>query len=87
MTTIDINEINAHTFKVTVTAGNTTEHVVNVDPAYAQKLTGGNMPAADLVKKSFEFLLERESSNSILRSFDLGVINRYFPAYEREICK
>ena len=39
----------------------------------------------DLIKKSFEFLLERESKESILRKFNLKVINQYFPEYEQEI--
>jgi hypothetical protein len=38
-----------------------------------------------LVEKSFRFLLDRESNTSILRSFDLPVIGRYFPEYERVI--
>ena len=39
----------------------------------------------DLVRRSFAFLLEREPKESILRSFDLPVIGRYFPDYERTI--
>jgi hypothetical protein len=39
------------------------------------------------VRKSFLFLLEREPKESILRSFDLTVISRYFPEYEREITR
>jgi hypothetical protein len=38
-----------------------------------------------LVKHSFSFLLERESPQMILRSFDLLDIARYFPDYETEI--
>ena len=34
-----------------------------------------------IIKKSFEFLLERESNESILRSFDLEEIENYFPEY------
>jgi hypothetical protein len=37
------------------------------------------------VGASFAFLLERELKESILRDFDLNVIPRYFPDYEREI--
>jgi hypothetical protein len=37
------------------------------------------------VEKSFEFLLDREPNTSILRTFDLPVIQRYFPEYERTI--
>lgn len=36
-------------------------------------------------RESFRFLLEREPNTSILSSFDLPVIGRYFPEYEREI--
>ena len=39
----------------------------------------------DLVRRSFAFLLEREPKESILRSFDLPEIGRYFPDYERTI--
>jgi hypothetical protein len=38
----------------------------------------------DLVRRSFEFLLEREPPESILRRFDLAVIQRYFPEYGRQ---
>jgi hypothetical protein len=31
--------------------------------------------------------LEREPKESILRSFELTVISRYFPEYEREIAR
>jgi hypothetical protein len=41
--------------------------------------------AEALVRASFEFLLEREPRGSILRTFDLDVIERYFPGYERAI--
>ena len=87
MATIEIKVVNQQTFLVTVHAASATEHEVNVEPDYAQKLSGGKIPTTELIKKSFEFLLERESNNSILRRFDLSVINRYFPEYEREITK
>jgi hypothetical protein len=42
-------------------------------------------PALDeverLVELTFEYLLEREPKESILRRFDLGVVERYFPDY------
>jgi hypothetical protein len=38
-----------------------------------------------LVAESFQFLLEREPVSSIMASFDLTVIERYFPEYRREI--
>lgn len=67
--------INAHNYKVTVTK------------TYYQKLTGGKINPEELIKKSFEFLLERESPEQILREFDLPLIGKYFPEYEEEIVK
>ena len=75
------------TFIVTVEGHTVTKHNVTVSPSYYEKLTGGRVPSETLVQKSFEFLLERESNTSILRSFDLPVIGRYFPEYERTIRK
>jgi hypothetical protein len=36
-----------------------------------------------LVATSFDFLLEREPPSAILAAFDLSVIQRYFPEYDR----
>jgi hypothetical protein len=84
---ITIETIDERTFKVTVEGRRTTTHTVTVEPSYYEKLTGGRVPAEKLVEKSFEFLLERESNTSILRTFDLPVIGRYFPEYEGTIRK
>ena len=46
-------------------------------------MTGGTFSEEKLVKKSFEFQLEREENTRILRAFELPVIQRYFPGYER----
>jgi hypothetical protein len=52
-----------------------------------QRLTAGNVAPEKPIEKSFEFLLERESNTSILCRFDLAVIGRYFPEYEKTIVK
>ena len=62
-----------------------TTHQVSLKLEDYTKLTGGKIEPAELVRRSFEFLLEREPKESILSRFDLSVINRYFPEYEREI--
>ena len=82
---IQVKKLNDTTYEVTVTARSATTHTVTVDPEYAQKLTGGAYSSEHLVQRSFDFLLERESNSSILGSFDLPVIARYFPEYERTI--
>ncbi len=63
----------------------TTTHVVTVMPDYAARLTGGQVADDLLVSRSFDFLLEREPGTSILQRFDLPVISRYFPEYEKVI--
>ena len=49
--------------------------------------TEGRIIPEEFVKKSFEFLLERENKDSILRQFDINQINDYFPEFEKEIKK
>ncbi len=61
------------------------EYNVNLDDEYWQDLTGGKIAKEELIKKSFEFLLEREPKESILSRFNLRVINQYFPEFEEEI--
>jgi hypothetical protein len=82
---IIVKAINNTTFEVTVEGRKTTTHEVTVDPDYYKKLTDGRVAAEVLIQKSFEFLLERESNTSILRRFDLPVIERYFPDYGKVI--
>ena len=82
---IFVEKIDERTFSVTVEDRTTTTHTVTVEPPYHQKLTGHRVSAEELVKKSFEFLLEREPNTSILRTFDLPVIGSYFPEYETTI--
>jgi len=84
---ITVKKIDDRTLEVAVAGRTTTTHRVIVDPAYHEKLTGGLISAEKLVEKSFEFLLERESNTSILRTFELPVIGRYFPEYETSIRK
>lgn len=65
--------------------GSETRHAVTVTRADLARYAPGADSPADLVRRSFEFLLAREPKESILRSFELPVIGRYFPEYEREI--
>jgi hypothetical protein len=74
-------------FEVKVRLKSTTQHHVHVSKDFYKSLTGGKVSYEALIKASFEFLLERESNNSILSQFDLAVISRYFPEYEKDIKK
>jgi hypothetical protein len=74
------------TCRVTVGGrGAQTTHEVSVRDADLASLAPGAADPSDLVARSFAFLLAREPKGSILRRFDLMVIARYFPEYEREI--
>jgi hypothetical protein len=75
-------------FRVTVTeAASKSIHTVSLSPGYYEKLSGKQVPEEILIERSFQFLLEREPKESILREFDLPLIGRYFPDYEGEIRK
>jgi len=60
------------------------EHSVQVDRATLDDLAPGRSPD-DLVRASFTFLLERESPESIMRSFELPIIARFFADYPDEM--
>jgi hypothetical protein len=62
-----------------------TNHRVHVRAADLARLAPGAATPTQLVESSFAFLLERESPGSILRSFDLMEIGRYFPEFESTI--
>ena len=81
-----VRAVDGTRFEVTVREGRSeTRHVVNVEPDYARSLLHGKKTVEELVRISFEFLLENEPKESILRKFDLREIGRYFPGYEQEI--
>jgi hypothetical protein len=85
---IDVEKVDASHFRVRVIdAGSESTHQVTLDPEDYARLAGGTVEPQELIRKSFEFLLEREPKESILGRFDLTVIGRYFSEYEREIKK
>jgi hypothetical protein len=85
---IQIEKVRADEYRVTVQEGGSeSAHAVTAPPDYVQKLTAGKADAETLIRRSFEFLLEREPKESILARFELPVIARYFPEYEQEIRK
>jgi hypothetical protein len=63
--------------------GETRHHVTMSRDTYA-RLTGSQFSPEQCVEAAFAFLLEREPKETILRRFDLTVIARYFPEFERE---
>ena len=66
-------------------AGSSSRHLVGVDRDTLARLAPGDAGPEGLVRRSFEFLLEREPKESILGRFDLPLIGHYFPEYERTV--
>ena len=61
------------------------DHEVTVRRADLDRYAPGATEPTDLVRRSLAFLLEREPKESILGSFELPVIERYFPDYPTAI--
>lgn len=82
---IEVRRTGSGAFTVTIREGDSeTRHQVTISEADCARLSGGHTPEA-LVEAAFRFLLDREPKQSILRRFDVTVISRYFPEFEREL--
>jgi hypothetical protein len=83
---IDVEKKSSKEFLVTVSEKDgRTEHAVTLEDGYHENLTEGKITKEELIKRSFEFLLEREPKESILSKFDLTIISNYFPEFEAKI--
>ena len=88
VTKLDKTKPDETAFDVRVSEGKSeTSHRVTLAGKDYERLSGGKVTPEELIRRSFEFLLEHESKESILARFDLTVISRYFPQYEKEIRK
>ena len=67
--------------------GQTRHSVTLTQQAFRQLTEGKETTPEELVRKSFQFLLERGPKHQILRQFDLLEIGRHFPEYPSEIRK
>jgi hypothetical protein len=62
-----------------------TRHAVSVRRTDLARLAPGHYDPQRLVAASFEYLLAREPREAVLRTFELPVIERYFPGWEKEM--
>jgi hypothetical protein len=62
-----------------------TRHRATIDKKTCGRLTASMYLAEDYLEATFRFLLDREPKESILSRFDVRVISRYFPEFEREL--
>ena len=85
---IEVKKKNEQEFLVTIEEkGTRSKHKVTLDNEYYQNLNDGKITKEELIKKSFEFLLEREPKETILSKFNVRIIKTYFPEYEKNILK
>ena len=84
---ISVESIDSNSFSVSVTKDSVTEHIVLLNDRFHQEVTNNKLTKTELITYSFKFLLKRESNQSILKKFNLEVINQYFPEYIDEIKK
>ena len=84
-TSFSIEKQTDEVFVVTVADGITTTHTVTVTDQSLTDLADDNTTKTELLEFSFNFLLDREPNTSILSSFDINVISRYFSDYGDEV--
>jgi hypothetical protein len=73
-------------FEVLVNVGTgETRHRITMGRDTCKRLTMEMHTPEHCIKAAFKFLLDREPKESILRRFDITVISRYFPEFEREL--
>lgn len=66
-------------------ADGVTHHRVTMDEATRCRVFGETRAPEACIEAALRFLLDREPKESILREFDIRVIQRYFPGFESEI--
>jgi hypothetical protein len=81
---IRVEHLAGEEWMVSVQGSVTTRHRVRVTKADLARFAEGRAPE-EMLRASFEFLLEREPNTSILASFDLPQIGHYFPEYEQDV--
>ena len=73
-------------FEVVVREGESeTRHHVTIPREMCERLTAGKHTPERCLEAAFRFLLDREPKEAILGRFDVTVISRYFPEFQREL--
>ena len=82
---VSIRKLSDDVFEVTIAKTSTTTHTVTVSDQSLTNLTDNKVTRTQLLEFSFKFLLEREPNTSILSSFDINVISKYFSDYRDKV--
>ena len=84
---IKVKKINNDLYEVHISHDGTTSHLISLNQNDYDKYSHKECTPEELINASFQFLLDRESNQSILNKFSLSVIENYFPEYPDELCK
>lgn len=86
MSEIVVTPMGEGRFGVQVSEGySQTSHQVTVPAAYLEELGVDGAEDERVVRESFSFLLDREPATSIMQTFELPDIERFFGDYPSEI--
>ena len=81
-----VDEGDPAAFEVVVREGKgETRHRVTMSAADHERIGGGKASPERCIEAAFRFLLDREPKESILGRFDVDVIRRYFPEFDRTV--
>lgn len=82
---IEVSAVGDDTYEVTVNqGGGSTNHRVTMSAQQQEKLCPGRSPE-ECLEAAFRFLLDREPAQAILGQFDVMVIAKYFPEFEKKL--
>ena len=84
---VSIKIVSNNEYEVTVKSKTVTTHLVTLSDEVHKNLTNEKVTKEELLDFSFKFLLDREPNTSIMSSFELTVISRYFSEYEKSVEK
>ena len=82
---VSIRKLSDDVFEVTVAKTSITTHTVTITNQIFTDLTNDNATKTQLLEFSLNLLLDREPNTSILSSFDINVISKYFSNYKDEV--
>ena len=84
---ISIKIVSNNEYEVTVQSNTITTHLVTLSDEVHKNLTNEKVTKEELLDFSFKFLLDREPNSSVLSTFELTVISRYFSDFEKSVKK
>jgi len=86
MTTMKVVSMAPHEYGVELIEGyDVTGHKVRLSAGFLDDLLLTGVDEELIVRETFDFLLEREPSTSILADFSLEDVSRYFPDFPEEL--